>query len=96
MSKVDAQRAMREARYEALLAQAPAARPSTLPAPPSPRPAGQRRRAKAAATDGPTADATDLAGATSGPADELCGHRSIGNKSCSRPAGHAEKNHRYK
>ncbi len=26
----------------------------------------------------------------------FCGHRSIGNKSCRRPAGHAEKNHRYK
>jgi hypothetical protein len=27
---------------------------------------------------------------------QLCGHRNIGNKSCRRPAGHAEKNHRYK
>jgi hypothetical protein len=27
---------------------------------------------------------------------ELCGHRNIGNKSCRRPAGHAERNHRYK
>jgi hypothetical protein len=27
---------------------------------------------------------------------ELCGHRNIGNKSCRRPAGHPEKNHRYK
>lgn len=26
---------------------------------------------------------------------DLCGHRNIGNKSCTRPAGHAEKNHRY-
>lgn len=26
---------------------------------------------------------------------ELCGHRSIGNKSCTRPSGHSEKNHRY-
>ncbi len=26
----------------------------------------------------------------------FCGHRSISNQSCRRPAGHAEKNHRYK
>ncbi len=25
----------------------------------------------------------------------LCGHRSINNRTCRRPAGHAEKNHRY-
>jgi hypothetical protein len=25
----------------------------------------------------------------------LCGHRSIGQKSCTRPAGHEEENHRY-
>lgn len=29
------------------------------------------------------------------PAEELCGHRSIGNKSCIRPSNHSEKNHRY-
>jgi len=27
--------------------------------------------------------------------DERCGHRNMGGKSCSRPAGHSEKNHRY-
>ena len=26
---------------------------------------------------------------------ELCGHQSISKKSCTRPAGHSEKNHRY-
>jgi hypothetical protein len=30
------------------------------------------------------------------PADvALCGHRSIGNKSCTRPAGHPQASHRY-
>lgn len=30
------------------------------------------------------------------PAEEaLCGHRSMNNRLCRRPAGHAEKNHRY-
>ena len=30
------------------------------------------------------------------PADvALCGHRSIGNKSCTRPSGHPQASHRY-
>jgi len=28
-------------------------------------------------------------------AADLCGHRSMSNKACIRPADHAEKNHRY-
>ena len=27
--------------------------------------------------------------------DALCGHRSIANRTCTRPSAHAEKNHRY-
>lgn len=27
--------------------------------------------------------------------DELCGHRAISGKSCTRPKDHSEKNHRY-
>ena len=27
--------------------------------------------------------------------DGLCGHRSMNGRSCTRPGGHAEKNHRY-
>ncbi len=27
--------------------------------------------------------------------EELCGHRSMNNRKCRRPAGHSEKNHRY-
>ena len=77
MSKVDAQRAMREARYAAEHAAAAGRRKT--PAAPTPAPAV----AKAA----PAVAATDDAG--------LCGHRSINNRTCRRPAGHAEKNHRY-
>ncbi len=37
------------------------------------------------------------AGPTAAPdADELCLHRNMGGKTCQRPMGHAEKNHRYK
>jgi len=35
----------------------------------------------------------DPAPEVEGPA--LCGHRNMGGKSCSRPSGHSEKNHRY-
>ena len=27
--------------------------------------------------------------------DGLCGHRSMNGRSCTRPSGHVEKNHRY-
>lgn len=30
------------------------------------------------------------------PTEELCGHKAIGGKSCTRPKDHTEKNHRYK
>ena len=79
MSKVDAQRAMREARYAAEHAAA----------------AGRRKAAPAKAP----APATDVAGAAPAVAASddagLCGHRSMNNRTCRRPAGHAEKNHRY-
>lgn len=75
MSKVDAQRALREARYAA-----------TRPSPGSrgPDPADRPAPPQAAELDSPS-DGT-----------ELCGHRSMGSKSCRRTAGHEEKSHRYK
>ena len=72
MSKVDAQRAMREARYAAMQAQAqqrPARRPAPVAASAAPPPA-------------PAAAAS-------------CGHRDRAGRTCVRPAGHAEKSHRY-
>lgn len=47
------------------------------------------------------ADAAAEAAAPGAPGDEaepveaLCGHRNMSGKSCSRPSGHSEKNHRY-
>jgi hypothetical protein len=89
MSKVDAQRAMREARYAALQAQPAATR---RPAPPSEQPAPAARPVKARPTANPPAQVRRAADTATG----LCGHRSIGNKSCQREAGHPEKAHRYK
>jgi hypothetical protein len=82
MSKVDAMRALREAKH---------ARGGALPdspARPGPRVAATPVARKAAVQ----AEAP----ATAPGADELCGHRNMGGKSCSRPAGHSEKNHRYR
>ncbi len=84
MSKMDALRAMREARYEAARnrSAAPTARSAPAgPATPAPR------RAAPAATQEP-AEARDAA-------EELCGHRNMGGRTCTRERGHAAKSHRY-
>jgi hypothetical protein len=94
MSKVDAQRAMREAKYARTRASGPTRREAaaaaaatgaspdaeTSAAPPAPR----------------AAPAPKVAPATvAAPEGELCGHKSMNGRACTRPAGHAEKNHRY-
>ena len=78
MSKVDALRAMREAKY------------ARNGAPPAAGPAPTRAPVRA-----PAARAKAEPDAAPVDTDELCGHRNMGGKSCSRPAGHSEKNHRY-
>jgi hypothetical protein len=81
MSKVDAMRAMREAKY------ARGGKPPDPPGTPAAKaPAGTRKAVRATAKT-PAVEAVAT--------DELCGHRNMGGKSCSRPAGHSEKNHRY-
>ena len=110
MSKVSAMQSLREARYAAARSQRPAtvAPVPTLPAA-QPAPAqpvdGQPVDGQAAPV---LPDALDPTGAADlltpsavpstddeAPAEALCGHRSMNNRSCRRPAGHAEKNHRY-
>ena len=124
MSKVDPLKALREARYAALEAQASAQRQgaaaraatskiepvsedapasttsvtteaaaATTTAPPATAKPTARKRAPGAqrgAVDTPPAATARVESTT------LCGHRNMGNKSCARPAGHAEKSHRYK
>jgi len=95
VSKVDAQRAMREARfaaYQASLAGKPGKTAAAAPA------ASAAARAKASTGPGTPAAAEQpgsepLADAAAEP--ELCGHKNMSNKTCRRPAGHTEKNHRY-
>jgi hypothetical protein len=107
VSKVEAQRAMRDARYAAyhakLAADAKAAAggnaASTRPAPAKASDA-QAPAAAESAAPGEVADAGMLESEETTPVGsaepELCGHQNIGNKACSRPAGHTEKNHRYR
>ena len=82
MSKVDALRALREARFAA---QAKSTPPAKVP-PPS-----QAARTQAA----PPARRTPVPAADPGPEPEVCGHRNMSGRTCTRPAQHAEKNHRY-
>lgn len=82
MSKLDAQRAMREAKYARDQARAKGAaqpRVSATPAPVAP-PLAKKNRSAAAT---PAADG------------EKCGHRSMNGRTCTREQGHSEKNHRY-
>lgn len=86
MGKVDDQRAMREARYAARQQTASGAARVSPPATTvdSPRVSGAARQR-----------ATPAPAAASG---ELCGHRGMGNKSCTREKDHqtnGTKNHRY-
>jgi hypothetical protein len=83
MSKLDAQRAMREARYEAAAARGRTAPKST--------PAAKPRASRPADSKPPASP--DLA--AEDPATGLCGHRSINGRTCTRESGHASKSHRY-
>lgn len=80
MSKTDSMRAMREAKYAA----ARAAQGSSSP--------------RAAQRPGPVAPEATPAATRETPAsgaDELCGHRNMSGRTCTREAGHAAKSHRY-
>ena len=85
MSKMDNLRAMREARHAEMQKRAaaatkkPAARPPVAPA----ATPAQRRTA-------PVAPA-----GVEGDADEVCGHRNMSGRTCTREPGHAAKTHRY-
>jgi len=102
MSKVDAMQAMREARYAARAANKTAT--SGQPASAAPR------RRPTLESEGPVASTAAPADRGGSPAvqtlravpeveaevsEALCGHRSMNNRLCRRPAGHSEKNHRY-
>lgn len=81
MSKVDALRALREARYAA----------NAVAPKPAPGAAAPGRRPAAAAPTSVTPAVVDPVGT----GEDACGHRNMGGRSCTRPLGHAETSHRY-
>ena len=88
MSKVDAQRAMREAKYARNSASGPTRREAAAIGGTSIAPAGRTPSAKPA----PAAEAAPTAAA---PEPERCGHKSMNGRACTREAAHPEKSHRY-
>ncbi|MCD4535952.1 hypothetical protein LRP67_17830 [Nocardioides sp. cx-169] len=86
MSKMDGLRAMREAKYAAAQKAAKASKPAARPkVAPDAKPSKAAAAAKALASDpGPAAAS-----------EELCGHRNMSGRTCTREAGHAAKSHRY-
>jgi hypothetical protein len=88
MSKVDAQRAMREAKYARTRASGPTRREAAA--------AGQGPVAPAAGTPSTKpATAAKAAPTVAAPEGERCGHKSMNGRECTREAGHPEKSHRY-
>ncbi|WP_165807261.1 hypothetical protein [Nocardioides currus] len=86
MSKMDGLRAMREAKYaeNAARAKAPAAKKPTATRPTTTRPT---------TTPAVAPPATDAPATVADP--QLCGHRNMSGRSCTREHGHAAKSHRY-
>lgn len=85
MSKMDALRAMREAKYEA--AQKTARKTTQKPTrkvatPPPVAPAAPTSSTTPTTPDAPATEA-------------LCGHRNMSGRTCTREHGHAAKSHRY-
>jgi hypothetical protein len=79
MSKEAALRAMREAAY----AERQAGTRAAAPKPARPAPVAPATKKTASPTVGASSS------------DELCGHRSMNGRSCTREQGHAAKSHRY-
>ena len=88
MSKMDNLRAMREAKYaeaQKRASSAPARPKAAAPvAPPAPaaKKAAQTAAEPAVESDQPATE-------------ELCGHRNMSGRTCTRERGHAAKSHRY-
>ena len=82
MSKMDALRAMREARYAEAVDRAAQAKKSPTTAP------------RTAPEDRPPVAPPEAAAPAPEP-DGRCGHRSMNGRTCTRESGHAAKSHRY-
>ncbi len=95
MSKVDALRAMREAKY-ARTQQNASRRPAVPPA--QENAAAPAEKAAPARSAGRTAKPPQVEDPSTPPEErsqDVCGHRSMNGRTCTREAGHEQKNHRY-
>lgn len=99
MSKMDGLRAMREARYDAAEKRGAAA--ASARTAPTEKPAAKTPTKKAKPAPAPSDDETlegtavDATPAATAESDDLCGHRAISGRTCTREKGHAAKSHRY-
>ncbi|NYG60762.1 hypothetical protein BJ980_003685 [Nocardioides daedukensis] len=110
MSKMDNLRAMREERYERARARAKTATPGASAAktakvapsdasdatgaPATRKSAAPKKTAQKTAEPSKPDDSGSAQG--TGPTDEeLCGHRSMNGRTCTREKGHSAKSHRY-
>lgn len=86
MSKLDAQRAMREAKYARDSASGPTRREAAAAASGGSIPAVRPT---------PSAGPARKVAAAPAPEGDPCGHRSMNGRACTRELGHSEKSHRY-
>jgi hypothetical protein len=94
MSKVDAQRAMREAKYARIQENSAALRQQAVTAPRVPAAPAPR------VTSAPRPQPTETAVAQEETpfeerSQDVCGHRSMNGRTCTRESGHSQKSHRY-
>jgi hypothetical protein len=88
MSKMDNLRAMREAKYAEAQKRATSAPARPKAAAPVAPPAPAAKKAATSAAQ-PAVDSEQSA------TEELCGHRNMSGRTCTRERGHAAKSHRY-
>ena len=88
MSKMDNLRAMREAKYAEAQKRSTSApvRPKAAAPVAPPAPAAKKAAGSAAQTEVEAAQPAT---------EELCGHRNMSGRTCTRERGHAAKSHRY-
>ena len=85
MSKLDAQRAMREAKYARNRASGPTRREAAAALGTSTAPLARA----------PIPEPAPAAPTAAGPEGDRCGHTSMNGRVCTREAAHPEKSHRY-
>jgi hypothetical protein len=90
MSKMDNLRAMREAKYAANAKRTASTR-ATAPRTAAPVAPVAPPAAAKSASPGPATTSDSLEASS----DELCGHRNMSGRTCTRERGHAAKSHRY-